>query len=76
MVLTNFFQSFPHNYFVEILIEIFKQQKVTMMCADKVQEKVMFFVHFLTQNIPFQFLLSAGAAGKHEDAVQAVHQGH
>ena len=47
-----------------------------MMCADKVQEKVMFFVHFLTQNIPFQFLLSAGAAGKHEDAVQAVHQGH
>ena len=72
MVLTHFFQSFPNNYFAEILIEIFKQQKVTVMCADKVQKKVMFFVHFLTQNIPFQFFLSAGAAGNHEDAVQAV----
>ena len=76
MVLTHFFQSLPSNYFAEILIEIFKQQKVTVMCTDKVQKKVMFFIHFLTQNIPFQFFLSAGAAGNHEDAVQAVHQGH
>ena len=46
------------------------------MCTDKVQKKVMFFIHFFTQNIPFQFILSAGAAGNHEDAIQAVHQGH
>ena len=66
---TNFFQSFLHQSFAEILHKIFKHKEITVIKTKKIQNKIMVLVNSC---VPLKLLFSPSDATYHHNSVEEI----